>query len=84
MNHEINRLLNFAQQQGLLDQADRVYGANLLLAALQLEEFSPEEIDERLEVPDEILSRMLDYAAEPGSYEENANKRDLFDTRLMD
>ena len=66
MNHEINRLLNFAQQQGLLDQADRVYGANLLLAALQLEEFSPEEIDERLEVPDEILGRMLDYAASAG------------------
>ena len=64
MNHEINRLLNFALQQGLLNQADRVYGANLLLAALQLEEFSPEEIDERLEVPDEILGRMLDYAAE--------------------
>ena len=83
MNHEINRLLNFAQQQGLLDQADRVYAANLLLAALQLEEFSPEEIDERLEVPDEILSRMLDYAAEQGIIEDTANQRDLFDTLLM-
>ena len=83
MNHEINRLLNFAQQQGLLDQADRVYGANLLLAALQLEEFSPEDIDERLEVPDEILSRMLDYAAEKGIIEDTANQRDLFDTLLM-
>ena len=83
MNHEINRLLNFALQQGLLDQADRVYGANLLLAALQLEEFSPEEIDERLEVPDEILGRMLDYAAEQGIIEDTANQRDLFDTLLM-
>ena len=83
MNHEINRLLNFAQQQGLLDQADRVYGANLLLAALQLEEFRPEEIDERLEVPDEILGRMLDYAAEQGIIEDTANQRDLFDTLLM-
>ena len=83
MNHEINRLLNFAQQQGLLDQADRVYGANLLLAALQLEEFSLEEIDERLEVPDEILGRMLDYAAEQGIIEDTANQRDLFDTLLM-
>ena len=46
MNHEINRLLNFAQQQGLLDQADRVYGANLLLAALQLEE-KVEDLDVR-------------------------------------
>ena len=45
MNHEINRLLNFALQQGLIDQADKVYAANLLLAALQLEGFSPEEID---------------------------------------
>ena len=83
MNHEINRLLNFALQQGLIDQADKVYAANLLLAALQLEEFSPEDIDERLEVPDEILGRMLDYAAEQGIIEDTANQRDLFDTLLM-
>ena len=52
MNHEINRLLNFALQQGLIDQADKVYAANLLLAALQLDGFSPENIDEKLAVPD--------------------------------
>ena len=83
MNHEINRLLNFAQQQGLIKEEDVVYSANLLLAALKLDEFVPEKIDEALTVPDEILGRMLDYAAEQGIIEDTANQRDLFDTALM-
>ena len=83
MNHEINRLLNFARQQGLIKEADVVYSANLLLSALQLDEFVPEQVDERLTVPDEILGRMLDYAAEQGIIEDTANQRDLFDTALM-
>ncbi|MGM9540223.1 UDP-glucose--hexose-1-phosphate uridylyltransferase [Anaerovibrio sp.] len=83
MNHEINRLLNFALQQGLIKEADVYYSANLLLAKLQLDEFVPEEVDEALKVPDEILGRMLDYAADKGIIEDTANQRDLFDTALM-
>ena len=34
INFEINRLLNFAMQQGLIDEEDVCYSANLLLDLL--------------------------------------------------
>ena len=83
MNYEINRLLNFALQQGLIRESDVFYSANLLLAKLQLDEFVPEKVEEALSVPDEILGRLLDYAAAEGIIEDTANQRDLFDTDLM-
>ena len=36
MNYEINRLLNFAEQQNLIEPSDRAYSANLLLDCLQV------------------------------------------------
>ena len=83
MNYEINRLLNFALQQGLIRESDVFYSANLLLAKLQLDEFVPEKVEEALSVPDEILGRLLDYAVAEGIIEDTANQRDLFDTDLM-
>ena len=83
MNYEINRLLNFALQQGLIKESDVFYSANLLLAKLRLDEFVPEKVNEALRVPDEILGRLLDYAAAEGIIEDTANQRDLFDTDLM-
>ena len=83
MNYEINMLLNFALQQGLIKESDVFYSANLLLAKLRLDEFVPEKVNEALRVPDEILGRLLDYAAAEGIIEDTANQRDLFDTDLM-
>lgn len=83
MNHEINRLLNFALQHGLMDASDRVYAGNLLINLLKLDSFTLEHIAESLSVPDEILEKMLAYAAEQGIIENTANQRDLFDTALM-
>ena len=84
MNHQINRLLNFALQQGLINRADEYYAANRLLAVLQLDEYVPEQVEETLDTPDDILAEMLDYAAEKGIIEGTANQRDLFDTAIMD
>lgn len=83
INTEINRLLNFAKQRGLISEDDYYYSANLLIDVLQVSEFVPEEIDETLETAAPILSRMLDYAAAEGLIEDTANERDLFDTRIM-
>ena len=44
INYEINRLVNFALQQGLLFPEDKIYAANLLLADLQLAEFTEEAV----------------------------------------
>ena len=64
INEEINRLLNFAQQQGLIAEEDTVYAANLLLDVLQAEDFTPEAVEESLETATPVLERVLDYAVE--------------------
>lgn len=84
INTEINRLLHFAMQQGLIKEYDLQYGANRLLDVLQIEEFVPESIDETLETATPILEAMLDDAAARGIIEDTSEQRDLFDTRIMD
>ena len=84
IQHEIARLLNFAEQQFLITPEDVVYSANRLLDVLHVEEYEPEAVEEVLETPTPILENMLDYAAEQGLIENTANERDLFDTRIMD
>ena len=51
INTEINRLLNFAIQQGLMTTEDIFYSANRLIDLLKVHEFVPEKIDvERTEL----------------------------------
>ena len=83
INHEINRLLNFAFQQGLIAAEDQYYAANLLLDCLGVEEYTPEQITETLPAADPVLEQLLDYAVSREIIEDTVNERDLFDTRLM-
>ena len=84
INTEINRLLNFARQNMLINEDDFYYAANRLLDVLKVESFEPELIDETLPTAMPILDNMLDYAAEKGLIENTTEERDLFDTRIMD
>ena len=81
---EINRLLNYALQQGLLEEADRYYAANRLLALLHLDEYVPAAVAEELPYAQPVLDKLLDYAVQTGLIEDTVNERDLFDTALMD
>lgn len=83
MNLQINRLLNFALQQGLIAPEDKYYSANLLLDLLGVDEFEVVEVDETLPIAHDILENMLDYAVEKGLCEDTVTQRDLFDTRIM-
>lgn len=83
MNLQINRLLNFALQQGLIAPEDKYYSANLLLDLLGVDEFEVIEVDETLPIAHDILENMLDYAVEKGLCEDTVTQRDLFDTRIM-
>ena len=83
MNHEINRLLNFALQKGMIGKDDLYYATNLILDLLQLDEFELEEIDEKLETAQDIIDHILDYAVEKGMISDSVTEKDLFDTRLM-
>ena len=84
INTEINRLLNFARQQNLIEPTDKIYSANRLLDLLRVAEFVPEEINETLETATPILENMLDYAVAEKLIDDTVNERDLFDTRIMD
>ncbi|MBQ7198186.1 MAG: UDP-glucose--hexose-1-phosphate uridylyltransferase [Selenomonadaceae bacterium] len=84
INTEINRLLNFAVQQNLIEPTDKFYSANKLIDLLHVAEFVTEKIDETLETATPILENILDYAAQENLIENTVNERDLFDTRIMD
>ena len=64
INYEVNRLINFAVQNNLIDELDAVYASNLLLEVLNLDEFEEVEVDEKLQTATPILENMLDYAVE--------------------
>ena len=62
INHDINRLLNFGLQQGLIHEEDKTYASNMLLGLLKVDEFELEEINETLATSTPILENILDYA----------------------
>ncbi|MDO5518476.1 MAG: UDP-glucose--hexose-1-phosphate uridylyltransferase [Clostridium sp.] len=83
INHEINRLLNFALQKKLIKEEDRIYSSNMILGLLKLNEFEPEEINESLKTASPILENILDYAVDKKLIENTVTERDLFDTNIM-
>lgn len=62
MNHEINRLLNYGLQNGMIYEDDIDYSANLLVDLLKLDTFEKEDIDEKLETANDIIENILSYA----------------------
>ena len=83
INHEINRLINFAMQQNLISEEDKIYSTNMILGVLNLNEFDTTEVNETLETPTPILENILDYATEQNLIENTVTERDLFDTLIM-
>ncbi|MGL6108030.1 UDP-glucose--hexose-1-phosphate uridylyltransferase [Romboutsia sp.] len=83
INYEVNRLINFALQNNLINKLDAVYASNLILEVLELNEFEEVEVNETLNTPTSILENILDYAVEKGMIENTITERDLFDTKVM-
>ena len=83
----IAALAEYAIQNGLIPEADRIYATNLLLDILQLDEY--EEPADRAAVSnlaknlEEILKFLLDDAISRGLIEDSIVYRDLFDTKMM-
>ncbi|WP_294402833.1 UDP-glucose--hexose-1-phosphate uridylyltransferase [uncultured Clostridium sp.] len=83
INYEINRLLNFGLQQGLIHEEDKIYATNMLLGLLKIDEFEPVEINETLATSTPILENILDYAVYKNIIEDTVTERDLLDTNIM-
>ncbi len=82
IHQAIADLIRYALRTGLIEEADRTWAVNTLLADLSLDAWeepaSPQ--DRPLEA---ILQDILDWAVGQGVIEDGVTSRDLFDTKLM-
>ncbi len=77
----IQKLINYAVKEGLIEEADRAYATNRIIEILDKDDFNACEAEGAdLEV---ILKELLDYAVEKGLCEDSVVYRDLFDTKIM-
>ncbi|MCM1090124.1 MAG: UDP-glucose--hexose-1-phosphate uridylyltransferase [Butyrivibrio sp.] len=89
MEHQINvlikELVTYGMQNGLVDEADKVYTTNRLLELFDIVEYvEPENVNTPARPLCEILDDMIQYALSKGILEEDTvTLRDLFDTRIM-
>lgn len=83
INFEVNRLINFGLQKGLISEDDRIYSINMLMGLLKLNDFRDELVNECLDTPTDILENILDYAVCHNFIENTVTERDLFDTSVM-
>ena len=85
ISNNIRQLVQYALDNELIKEEDRVFTTNTLLELFELSEL--EDKDETSEVPfslEETLSEMLDYAVAHDIMKENSVVyRDLFDTKIM-
>lgn len=83
MNYQVNRLINFGLQKGLIEKDDMEYSTNLLLDILKLNSFEFVDVKEKLETAVPILKEMLNYCVEEKIIDNTTTEKDLFDTRIM-
>lgn len=85
ISYEIERLLNFAYQNEMIEKLDMVQMRNNLMNLLNVEvPYMGEIKEEKLNSPVEILENILDYAYENNLIERNTiTQRDLLDAKIM-
>ena len=85
INHELNNLISFALYHELITPEDKVWAANSLIGILGINSFEFENTEQKTfsNSPDNILSNILDWAAENDLIENTETERDLLDTKLM-
>ena len=83
INTYIKSLINYGAERGLIPEADKIYTTNLILDALDMDEY----VEPAGELPamelEEILAGILDYAVEKGIIGDGITEKDLFDTKIM-
>lgn len=93
LEYAVERLVAYGLNHMLIEGEDVNWLRNRLLEVLEVEDYRPEQLEESLPSLmkaikglsiDEILSPLLDYAAEKGLLKVNSlGGRDLFDAKLM-
>ena len=78
----IKALVQYAENEKLIEKEDSAFALNRLLEALNLDSFEEAPVKSNYELKD-ILGAILDYACENGLCENSIVYRDLFDTKIM-
>ena len=83
IDNSIEKLVDYALRAGLIEEEDRVWAENSLLAALGLESFERPARTEGSEEFESILAELIAFAVEHGLIDDSITEKDLFDARLM-
>ena len=77
----IKGLVNYAINKNLIQEEDRVYVTNRILALLKLDDYKEKDAS-NLELH-ELLKELCDYAVSKNIINDSITERDIFDTELM-
>lgn len=81
----ISALVNYAIDNHMLREDDRIYSINRILDLLNLDSYVEYYVRKEVVYPSELLDPILDYAAEKGIIQPNTiTFRDIFDAKIMD
>ena len=78
----VSALVQYAQDEKLIDVSDAIFVRNQLLEKLQLDDYIETPMQKQYDLQ-EILSAILKYAVEKGLCEDSVVSKDLFDTKIM-
>ena len=78
----ITALADYGVRTGLIEESDRTWAVNALLAALELDAYEERTVTGQPALT-EILGSLLNYACANGLCQDSVVYRDLFDTKLM-
>ncbi len=79
----IEKLLQYGIDTGLMPECERIYTRNLLLEMFQEDAWEDVDISRQEIVLEDVLKALLDEAVVRGIIEDSIVYRDLFDTKLM-
>ena len=84
INKYLSELLDYAENNGLIKDVDRIYAVNRVLNLVGADSFEYQEYDAHKNI-EELLGDILDYAAEQGKLEINTTTyRDILSADIMD
>ena len=83
IEQSIQELIRYGIEKELITSEDEIFLRNQLMDLLQLSAWETPALPEVLPTIDEILDKLVSYAAEKGIITDSNAARDLFDTRIM-
>ena len=79
----IQKLIKYAERNGLITADDEYIVRNQLMEILQLSDWEENNADDRNASVEALLEPIISYAVEKGLIQDTAVYRDLFDTKIM-